>query len=204
MLLSDIIKAYVGTDYTRHFWKNWLYTGAVIGYLNPDQDYYSRLESELSRKIGTWKKNTASVFTGFRYAFDRPDKDDMLELTDYLRDPIDNVFNVGISLNFNSWAEVKTAYNVGGVLPDSVDSSWSVSGNVKVNDYLSFQAFFAPYTNQESYGCSVSLSAVNTDAEKADLTLGWKRHTYEYGRDPFDHQMTRAHDYYTLSFTYRW
>ncbi|MCW5206066.1 hypothetical protein VU08_03915 [Desulfobulbus sp. F5] len=204
LLFTDIIKSYIGTDYTRHFWKNWLYTGAVIGYLNPDQDYYSRLESELSRRIGTWRKNTASVFTGFRYAFDRQDKDDMLDLTDYLRDPVDNVFNIGVGLNLNSWAEVKVAYNVGDVLPDSVDSSWSVSGNIKASDYIILQAFFTPYTSQESYGCSASIDLESILSKKANLMLGWKHQTYEYGSDPFDHQMTTEHDYYTLGFSYRW
>ncbi len=197
LLLANNLKPYLGADYTQQFWQDWRIHGSAIVYLqNSDRDYFSRLDANFSRQFSLWDKTSVTAFSGFRYALNRSGNNNLLN------NPINNFVNLGLRLNTTNWLQLEVAYNLGGLLPVSIDSSLSANGQLKINQHVSLSAFLSPYSNQKSYGAFVTL---NTQTKpEVSVNLGWQHRQINYGNDPFEHPLKTEHDFWSMNISFNW
>jgi len=196
VLASDSVKVYLGTDYTRRFWKYWSFHGGAIAYLNPDRDYFSHTEGRLSRQFSLSKKMRGTVFSSFRYAFER-------KAENFLDEPVDNYLGTGLELNLNSWAALGTTYHIGDILPDSISTGWGVNTRFKLNANSQLRAYLTPSSNQKSYGVTLAYRFGNKPGNLS-LQVGWQRRKFEYGYDPFNHLVKSQDDVFSLNLSKSW
>ncbi|HEY9607376.1 MAG TPA: hypothetical protein V6C85_37675 [Allocoleopsis sp.] len=121
-IASASVIAYLGADYTKNF-NNWLLNAKAIGYINPDRDYFSHVQTSLVRSIQLGSNANVSLVAGLRYAFN--------QTSDPLDTPVDNYVSVGARANLGPVSIGVTQY-FDGILPNSIDTALGVDASLRL------------------------------------------------------------------------
>ena len=189
IIASDPIKAYIGGDYTRRF-NNWAVNINGIGYINPDRDYFSYVQTNVARGFRLSKNANITLFTGFRYAFN--------QTADPLDTPIDNFVSVGARANVGIFSLGLTQY-FDNIIPDSINTSLGVDASIRLGSQGKISAYLSPSNNQLSYG-AIGEYKFGTSPNSPALVLGWRRDNYDFGEDTFGHSLETGNDIFTILF----
>ncbi|MGI0483400.1 hypothetical protein ACN4EE_21790 [Geminocystis sp. CENA526] len=185
-ITSDQPKFYLGGDYTK-FVNNWRFNLASIYYVNPDQDYFSKVESSINKRFLLGNNSSITLSSGLRYAWNRDD-------SNILENPTDNFVGIGTTLRV--YNVVLTLTQLLDLLPDSIGNklqgsiSFPLINNVRLNGYL------APQRDINNYGIVLSYS-YNSDTL---FSLRWNRSIYDFGFDRFNNKLETTNNYYTFFF----
>ncbi|MCP2727460.1 hypothetical protein [Limnofasciculus baicalensis] len=189
IITSDPIKAYIGGDYSRRF-NNLVFNINAIGYLNPDRDYFSYVQTSLARGFRLSKNANITLSTGLRYAFK--------QTADPLDTPIDNSVSVGARANIGNFSLGLTQY-FGNILPDSINTALGVDASLRLGTQGKITAYLSPSNNQLSYG-AIGEYKFGSSPNSPALVLGWRRDHYDFGEDAFGDSLETGNDIFTILF----
>lgn len=189
VIASESPKVYLGADYIRNK-NNWIISASGIGYLNPDQDYSSNLQANITRRIPLSSNANLNLFTGFRYAFN--------QTSNPLETRTDNYVSVGARANVGPVSVGLTQY-FDGVLPNSINTALGVDASIAIGSQARISAYLTPGTNQMSYG-AIAEYKFGKDYYSPALVLGWRKDRYDFGRDPFENSLKTSGDTFTILF----
>ncbi|HBE20286.1 MAG TPA: hypothetical protein DEG17_21470 [Cyanobacteria bacterium UBA11149] len=189
IVASSPMKAYIGGDYTRSA-NNWTFNISGVGYLNPDRDYYSRVQGNLSHRLDISNNSNIILFTGFRYSF--------VQNTDPLNKPSDNFFSVGARANLGDFSLGLTQY-FDSILPNSINTALGIDASLRLGLQGRISAYLSPTNSQLSYGLTAEYK-FSQDRNSPLLIVGWSRDVYDYGLDPFGNQLDLKNDTFSILF----
>lgn len=177
---AEEIKAYGGVDFTRNTANGWNFTGGIIGYINPDIDYYSQVTGSIGKRISLSKNSNLVLSTGVNYAFDRETRpnDFVNSMTLRARANLGNIW-LGLANYF------------GGILPDSVKNTVVTSVGIQFSNNFSLSAYYNPINENAArsvYG-AVTTWRLGTNQNSPTLNLSWRNNEYDYGRDNADNKL---------------
>lgn len=171
---EDEIKAYGGVDFTKNTANGWNFSGGVIGYINPDIDYYSQVTSSVGKRIPFSRNSNLVLSTGVNYAFDRETRPN-----DFV-----NSITVRARVNLgNVWFGLTNYF--GDVLPDSLKNTLVTSAGIQFSSNFSLSAYYNPVNENAArsvYGAGARLR-LGTNQNSPTLNLSWRNNEYDYGRD---------------------
>lgn len=171
---AESIKAYGGLDFTRNTANGWNFSGGVIGYVNPDVDYYSQVTGSVGKRFPLSGNNSLVLSTGVNYAFDRETRSNDFVNSITLRGRV----NLG-----NVWFGVTNYF--GDILPDAIQNTLVTSVGIQFSNNFSLSAYYNPI-NQNSarslYGAGARLR-LGTNQNSPTLNLSWRNNEYDYGRN---------------------
>lgn len=188
-IIADPVKLYVGTDYTRQF-KNLTLNIDAIGYINPDQDYFSRIQGNVFWKVFSQGKTNLNLLTNFRYAFE--------QTSNLLETPIDNFVAVGARANIDFFSLGLTQY-FGDILPESVETALGGDIAFRLGNQGQVSGYLSPGNDVLSYGITAEYR-FGKRLESPALAIGWRRDIYDYGVDSFDHELQTENNTFTILF----
>ncbi|MEO0852670.1 MAG: hypothetical protein AAFY15_04105, partial [Cyanobacteria bacterium J06648_11] len=168
------IKPYFGVDYTRSNPYGWRGKIGAIGYINPDRDYFSKVDGIVSKRFSLAEAGTLTFSGSFRYALNRPTGADAS-----LSDPADNFISAGVTYRFRRLSLGLTQF-FGDLLEESTPTalggniSWTISRQFTLSGYL------LPQDNLTSYGAIASFR-LSTQPNSLALNLQWNRDDYRFG-----------------------
>jgi hypothetical protein len=187
VIASQEAKVYLGSDYTQNF-NGWRVNIAVIGYTNPDRDYFSRAEGVVGRQWQLSEKSSLTVSAGFRYAWDRPEEE-------VLDDPIDNNVNVGATLRIAPFSfNVRRLFDV---LPDSTGNQVRGSISVDLDNQAAISAYFIPQRNINNFGVTGEYQFGESGMLQR-LIIQWNRSVFDFGEDSFGNELREANDTFSI------
>lgn len=189
VIAADLVKAYIGADYTRNK-NNWILNAQGIGYINPDQDYSSQVQTSIARIIPLSSNASLNLFTGLRYAFN--------QTSDPLETPINNYISVGARANVGAFSVGLTQY-FDGVLPNSINTGLGVDAALNIGSQGRISAYMSPGNNQMSYG-AIAEYKFGKDYYSPAIVFGWRRERYDFGTDSFDNLLRTNNDTFTIMF----
>lgn len=188
------INPYLGLDLTRSTPSGWTYTAGAIGYLNPDQDYYSQVFGSVSKRIGLSRNSNLILSTGFKYVLDQA----ALLRRDVAITPASAV-TLAASANFGPVSLGLVNY-FGALLPNSVGNTLLANLEVKLNRQLKLSAYFTPI-NQNSSGSRFSATAqwqLSKSPNSPIFVAGWSNNEYNFGMDSFGQELRTTNNAFTL------
>ena len=195
-IASEEIMLYLGADYTIDTANGWSIRAGVIGYINPDRDYYSQLWGNATKKIsfGKTANFTGSIF--FNYAIDRDTR---------IGDIINNApaSKIGTSGRLN-WGIVSfgLTFYIGDILPNSFDDRLLLDLSIRPLKTLTMSAYVAPIdrtANRSRYGTSLTWK-LNDNPNSPTLSLSWQNQEYDYGNDVFGNDLIVTDNTFTVLF----
>lgn len=185
-------RSYLGADYQyRNPEKGVRAFTGVIGYINPDRDYYSQVWGEIAKTFSSADKNTAfTLGTSMVYAIDQADDvgDDVFVDADASK------FLLSAGARFGS-IRLGVDHNID-FFPNSDDASTVLSAGIDFGENVTFAGFYTPYDE----GSNVALVGANlgfrfgTDYNSPRLSLGWSQNEYRFDTNNF------IDNRYTLTF----
>ncbi len=188
-IFSEDLKVYVGGDYTIN-WDNWLLNVGAIAYDNGDKDYYSKVEGSLSKQFRLSSTSNLSLFTGFRYAWDRDD-------ANFLDNPVDNFLSVGTNINWRNLSfRISQLLDL---LPDSTGNKIQASLTASLGKNASLTAYFSPQRSIDSYGISSKYSW-GSSSNLSSITFNWGRNIHDFGDDTFGQELQTTNDIFSVIF----
>ncbi|MEL6459309.1 MAG: hypothetical protein AAFQ91_13780 [Cyanobacteria bacterium J06621_15] len=177
VIASQTIKAYAGSDYTRNFGNLNLSTG-VIGYINPDRDYYSQVYGSVFQKIGSRKTNLV-LSSRLNYAWDRENRIGNIE-----SEAPASFVTLGARANFGSVSFGVVNY-FDDILPDSVDKTLLADIAINFGKNFRLSGYYTPINKASSrsrYGASAKLR-FGSKYNSPTLSLSWINNDYDLGQD---------------------
>mgnify|MGYP006271119445 CR=1 FL=1 len=178
----------MGSDYTQNF-NGWRINLAVIGYTNPDQDYFSKGEGVAGKQWRLSEDMTLNVSAGFRYAWDRREEN-------ILDDPIDNNVNVGATLRVNALAvNLRRLFDI---FPNSTGNQLRASVSIDVSNQLAVSAYFIPQQNIENFGITGEYQFAGKGIFKR-LIVQWNRSVFDFGNDAFGNELKEANEQFRMA-----
>ena len=188
-IVSNSVKAYLGVDYSKNV-NNWLLEAEAIGYINPDRDYFSHIQTSLARSIQLGSNANVSIATGVRYAFN--------QTSDPLDTPVDNYVSLGARANLGPVSVGVTQY-FDGLLPHSIDTALGVDASLQLGSQGRIGGYISPSSNLMSYG-AIAQYQFGKNYNSPTLVLGWRRDRYDFGNDAFEHPLETDNDVFTILF----
>ncbi|WP_228041824.1 hypothetical protein [Planktothrix mougeotii] len=196
IIASEEVKPYLGADYTRNTVNGWNFRGGAIGYLNPDQDYYSQVWGSVAKRIIFSKSANLILSSGFNYAIDRDTTiGDVVSLS-----PASEVV-VAASLNWGIVSIGVTNY-FGGILPNSYDNRLLTQLSISPFKTLTLSGYVAPIDETSSrslYGAGIIWQLKN-QYNSPTLSFNWQNQQYDYGYDVFGNQLLVNDNIFTILF----
>lgn len=196
IIASEEVKAYLGTDYTRNTVNGWNFRSGVIGYLNPDRDYYSLLWGSLSKRVRLAKNANLILSSGFNYAIDRDTKiGDVVSIS-----PASEVA-VAARLNWGIVSMGLTNY-FGDILPNSYDNRLLAEFSISPTKTLTLSGYIAPIdetSTRSLYGAGVIWKLKN-QYNSPTLSFNWQNQEYDYGEDVFGNKLLVNDNIFTVLF----
>ena len=189
VIASEFPKVYLGADYTRNK-NNWIFNASGIGYINPDQDYFSYVQTGLTRRIPLASNASLNLFTGLRYAFN--------QTSNPLEARTDNYVSVGARANLGSFSIGLTQY-FDGILPNSINTALGIDASIAIGSQGRISAYMSPGSNLMSYG-AIAEYKFGKSSNSPALVLGWRRDRYDFGRDVFENPVKTNNDTFTILF----
>jgi hypothetical protein len=180
VIAGEEIKPYVGTDYTKNTLDGWSFSAGAIGYVNPDIDYYSQAQGNVSKRINLGKNSNLVLSSGVNYAIDRPNRVD-----DFVIDSAGSSLSVGARANVGN-VSVGLINYFGDILPNSIANTLLADVSVKFSDNFSVSAYYTPInesTSRSRYGASAQLKMGNQRTSPV-LGVSWSNNEYDFGTDP--------------------
>jgi hypothetical protein len=196
LIASARAKAYLGLDYTRTEPGGLRYSLAAIGYTNPDRDYYSQVQANLSQQIRLSKNSNLTLSTGLLWALDQ---DNQIDKT--LVDSQASSVTLGARANLGS-VSLGVTRVFGGILPNSLDDILLADVGIQLtpNFYLTgYWAIQDENPSRSRYGASTVLK-LGQAYNSPTLALGWNNYEYDYGRDAFDHDLQVSQNTFSILF----
>ncbi len=193
---SEAIKLYLGGDYTLNTVKGWSFSVGVIGYINPDRDYYSQIWGNAAKRFRISKNANFSLSTFFNYAIDRDTK-----IGDIVNNSPASELAASARLNWGI-ASVGVTYYFGDILPNSFEDRLLLEFSIRPLKNISFSGYVAPVdqtSNRSLYGASVTWQ-LNNKYNSPTLSLSWKNQEYDYGQDPFGNNLIVTDNTFTVLF----
>ena len=194
MIGGEKINAYVGTDFTQYTKDGWTFSGGAIGYTNPDNDYYSQVLGNVSKKISLGKNSNLVLSTGFNYAIDRKAEIDRF----IVKSPGSSV-TLGARANLGDVSLGLVNY-FGALLPNSIantllaDVSWKLSNNFLISGY------YTPINesnNRSRFGASARWK-LGDKQNSPILSFGWNNNEYNLGSDPLGNKLGATDNVFSI------
>ncbi len=186
---AEEIKAYGGVDFTKNTANGWNFSGGVIGYINPDIDYYSQITGSVGKRIRFSRNSNLVISTGVNYALDRETRSN-----DFV-----NSITVRARANLgNIWFGLTNYF--GDVLPDSVKNTLVTSVGIDFNNNFSLSAYLNPINENAArsvYGAGARFR-LGTNQNSPTLNLSWQNNEYDYGRDIADNELKINENIFTV------
>ncbi|MEA5515652.1 hypothetical protein [Nodularia sp. UHCC 0506] len=187
---ADEIKAYGGVDFTKNTANGWNFSGGVIGYINPDIDYYSQITGSIGKRIPFSRNSNLVLSTGVNYAFDRetlPNNNFVNSITVRARANIGQVW-FGLTNYF------------GDILPDAVKNTLVTSMGIEFSNSFALSAYYNPINENPGrsvYGAGARFR-LGTNPNSPTLNLSWQNNQYDYGRDSADNELKINENIFTV------
>jgi hypothetical protein len=180
LITSEKVKAYLGADFTRNTSDGWTYSVGGIGYTNPDRDYYSQIQGNISKKIEMSKDSLLVLSTAFNYAIDGDTKVNTTKISNSA-----SSVNLSAAARFGSVSFSLSSY-FGGILPNSVDSYLLTSLSLRFSDNFQLSGYYKPIDESSGgsrYGASATFKLGN-NIKSPTLSISWNNSEYRFGTDP--------------------
>lgn len=186
---AEDIKAYGGVDFSKNTSNGWNFSGGVIGYVNPDIDYYSQVTGSVGKRIPLSGNSNLVLSTGVNYALDRETRpnDFVNSITVRARANLGNVW-LGLTNYF------------GDVLPDSVKNTLVTSVGIQFSQNFLLSAYYNPLNENVArsvYGAEARLR-LGTNQNSPILNLSWRNNDYDYGRDSAANELKINENIFTV------
>ncbi|MGL6139662.1 MAG: hypothetical protein ACRC2M_20375, partial [Planktothrix sp.] len=196
IIASEEVKLYLGTDYTRNTVDGWIFRSGVIGYINPDRDYYSQVWGSVAKRIRVSKNANLILSSGFNYAIDRDTKiGDVVSIS-----PASEVL-VSTRLNWGIVSMGLTNY-FGDILPNSYDNRLLAEFSISPSKTLTISGYIAPIdetSTRSLYGAGVIWKLKNK-YNSPTLSFNWQNQEYDYGNDVFGNKLLVNDNIFTVLF----
>ncbi|NER52656.1 MAG: hypothetical protein F6J92_39655, partial [Symploca sp. SIO1A3] len=196
LIASEKVKAYAGGDYTRNTPDGWKFQAGGIGYLNPDQDYYSQLWGSVSKTISLGQNANLILATGLNYAPNRQS-----QIGDIVSTSAGSTVTASARLNWGI-ASLGVTNSFGDILPNSYENKLLADLTVQVAKNLRLSAYWAPIdenTSRSPYGASI-LWRLGDSYNSPTLSANWQNQQYNYGSDPLGNDLSVQDNVFTLQF----
>ncbi|WP_404783260.1 hypothetical protein [Altericista sp. CCNU0014] len=194
-IASPVPKAYLGVDYSHDLQKDLRLSTSLIGYVNPDRDYFSKAESRIEKVFRFSPSSSLSLFGSFRYVFDRI-KDAGNGL---YSNPVDNFVSVGLTGRIGPFSAGITQFF--DVLPSSVPNGTGINLSVDLAGRGSLSGYFVPQRGVTNYGILASLK-LNPTPNAPTLSFSWNRATFDFGSDAFNNALNATEDKFQVLFSF--
>lgn len=195
-MIADVEKptVYVGADARFFLERKTNLALGVIGYHEPDNDYYSNASVALDRTFTLGNSQQVTLRASYSHSFDRPAVD------------------IGLDENrrFEADAQYKrndVVFSLGTAFVQSADGAWNNSVTLgtsrQVSDRLAVAAAVTPISDLASY-TAADLRLNWRTAEETDasvLSVGSRVSRYDFGPDQFGNE--RKQDDWTIEMTLR-
>lgn len=186
---AEEIKAYGGVDFSKNTANGWNFSGGVIGYINPDIDYYSQVTGSFGKRILLSRNSNLVISTGVNYAFDRETRphDFVNSITVRARANLGNVW-FGVT---NYFADV---------LPDSLRNTLVISAGIKFSNNFLLSTYYNPINENSArsvYGAGARLR-LGKNQHSPTLNLSWRNNEYDYGRDGTGNELKVNENIFTV------
>ncbi|SKB11542.1 conserved exported hypothetical protein [Planktothrix sp. PCC 11201] len=196
IIASEEVKPYLGTDYTRNTVNGWNFRGGAIGYINPDQDYYSQVWGGVAKIISFSKSANLTLSSGFNYAIDRD-----TTIGDVVS--ISPASEVAVAARLN-WGIVFIGLSnyFGGILPNSYDNRLLAECSISPTKTLTLSGYIAPIdetSNRSLYGAGIIWQFKN-QYNSPTLSFNWQNQQYDYGNDVFGNKLLVNDNIFTVLF----
>ncbi|TVP62388.1 MAG: hypothetical protein EA343_11290 [Nodularia sp. (in: Bacteria)] len=189
VISADEIKAYGGVDFTKNTSNGWNFSGGVIGYINPDIDYYSQITGSVGKRIRFSRNSNLVISTGINYAFDRETRPN-----DFV-----NSFTLSARANLgNVWFGLTNYF--GDFLPDSVKNTLVTSVGIQFSERFSLSGYFNPINENAArsvYGAGARFR-LGTSQNSPTLNLSWRNNDYDFGRDSANNKLNINENIFTV------
>jgi hypothetical protein len=188
-------KAYLGIDYSQDLQKDFRISASIIGYINPDRDYFSKAESRIEKTFRFSPSSSLSVFGSFRYVFDQiQDSGNGL-----YSNPIDNYVSVGLMGRIGPVSAGITQYF--DLLPASVPNGTGFNLSIDLAEHGTLSGYFIPQRGVTNYGILASLK-LNPNPNAPTLSFSWNRATFDFGSDAFNNALNATEDKFQILFSF--
>ncbi|MEO1134852.1 MAG: hypothetical protein AAFX40_19395, partial [Cyanobacteria bacterium J06639_1] len=173
-IAAERVKPYFGMDYTRTTPSGWRSKIGAIGYVNPDRDYFSKVDGIISKRFSLADAGALTLSGSFRYALNRSTGADAA-----LSDPADNFISVGASYRFRRLSLGLTQF-FGDFLEESTPTS--LGGNISwtISRQFTLSGYLLPQDNLTSYGAIASFR-LSPQPNSLALSFQWNRDDYRFG-----------------------
>ncbi len=174
-------KAYVGADYTKFEDRGLSYNLAAIGYLNPDNEYYSKLNGTISKQLnlGTNPAYNLNLSTTINYVIDGTKIFDTVSFRS-----ANSYLNVATKTNLGN-VSLGAAYYIATGMPNSIGNLVSTSAAWKIADGLVISGYYTPVNDNAArspFGASASIR-LGANPANPTLSLSWNRNEIDLGVD---------------------
>ncbi|ULB43949.1 hypothetical protein H4N54_15945 [Limnospira fusiformis KN01] len=196
VIASEMVKLYLGADYTFNTTDGWSFRGGAIGYVNPDRDYYSQVFGNASKRFRLGNNRNLILSSFFNYAIDRETR-----IGDVVS--ISPASELGLSgrLNWQRFSLGLTNY-FGDILPNSYDDRLLIELAVRPVNNVTLSGYIAPIDKTSSrsvYGSTISWRLKN-QPNSPTLSASWQHQEYDYGNDAFGNRMLVTDNIFTIIF----
>jgi hypothetical protein len=188
-------KAYLGLDYSQDLQKDLRISASIIGYVNPDRDYFSKAESRVEKVFRFSKSSNLSLFGSFRYVFDQIQNSD----NGLYSNPVDNYVSVGLTGRVGPVSAGITQFF--DVLPSSIPNGTGFSLSLDLAKHGSLSGYFIPQRGVTNYGV-VALLKLNPNPNAPTLSFSWNRAIFEFGSDAFNNALSATEDKFQFLFSF--
>ncbi len=188
-------KVYLGVDYTNDLLKDLRLSTSIIGYLNPDRDYYSKAESRLEKTFRFSPSLSLSLFSNFRYVFDQVADSG----SGFFSNPVDNFVSFGVTGRIGIVSAGITQFL--DVLPSSVPSGTGFNLSIDLAEHGSLSGYFVPQRGVTNYGV-LALLKLNPNPNAPTLSISWNRAIFDFGFDAFNNALNATEDKFQILFRF--
>jgi hypothetical protein len=188
-------KVYLGIDYSQDLQKDFRISASLIGYINPDRDYFSKAESRIEKVFRFSPSSSLSLFGSLRYVFDQI-KDSGNGL---YSNPVDNYVSVGLTGRIGPVSAGVTQFF--DLLPSSVPNGPGINLSIDLAEYGTLSGYFLPQRGVTNYGIVASLK-LKPNPNAPTLSFSWNRATFDFGSDVFNNALNATEDKFQILFSF--
>ena len=195
LITSPDPKAYLGIDYSHDLQKDLRISASIIGYINPDRDYFSKAESRIEKTFRFSPSSSLSLFGSFRYVFDQI-KDSGNGL---YSNPVDNYVSVGLTGRIGPFSAGITQFF--DLLPSSVPNGTGINLSIDLAEHGTLSGYFVPQRGVTNYGIVASLK-LKSNPNSPTLSFSWNRAIFDFGSDSFNNTLSTTEDKFQILFSF--
>jgi hypothetical protein len=195
VIASPDPKAYLGIDYSQDLQSDLRISASLIGYINPDRDYFSKAESRIEKVFRFSPSSSLSLFGSLRYVFDQI-KDSGNGL---YSNPVDNYVSVGLTGRIGPVSAGVTQFF--DLLPSSVPNGTGINLSIDLAEHGTLSGYFVPQRGVTNYGIVASLK-LKPNPNAPTLSFSWNRATFDFGSDAFNNALNATEDKFQILFSF--